>query len=94
MGRPFVITLRIQAGRAGLTRQAWPVEGWVVIFVWTAGLTALAVMAYRRDTGKWQLLKGRAAVGVNPLRTPLLGASPVSRPGPSFSVGGSSLGAF
>jgi hypothetical protein len=43
----------VQAGRAGLTHQAWPLEGWVVIFVWTAGLTALAVMAYRRDTGKW-----------------------------------------
>ena len=43
----------VQAGRAGLTHQAWPIEGWVVIFVWTAGLTALAVMAYRRDTGKW-----------------------------------------
>ena len=42
----------VQAGRAGLTHQAWPVEGWVVILVWTAGLTALAVMAYRRDTGK------------------------------------------
>lgn len=42
----------VQAGRAGLTHQVWPLEGWIVMVVWTAGLTALAVMAYRRDTGK------------------------------------------
>jgi ABC-2 type transport system permease protein len=43
----------VQAGRAGLTHQAWPLEGWAVIAVWTAALTGLAMMAYRRDTGKW-----------------------------------------
>jgi ABC-2 type transport system permease protein len=42
----------VQAGRAGLSHQVWPLEGWVVIVVWTVGLTALAAMAYRRDTGK------------------------------------------
>ena len=42
----------VQAGRAGLTHKVWPLEGWIVMVVWTAGLTALAVMAYRRDTGK------------------------------------------
>jgi ABC-2 type transport system permease protein len=42
----------VQAGRAGLTHQVWPLEGWLVLVVWTVGLTALAAMAYRRDTGK------------------------------------------
>jgi ABC-2 type transport system permease protein len=42
----------VQAGRAGLTHKVWPLEGWIVMVVWTAALTALAVMAYRRDTGK------------------------------------------
>ena len=42
----------VQAGRAGLTHKVWPLEGWIVMVVWTTGLTALAVMAYRRDTGK------------------------------------------
>jgi ABC-2 type transport system permease protein len=42
----------VQAGRAGLTHQAWPLEGWIVLVVWTTGLTVLAAMAYRRDTGK------------------------------------------
>jgi ABC-2 type transport system permease protein len=42
----------VQAGRAGLTHKAWPLEGWVVLVVWTGGLTVLAAMAYRRDTGK------------------------------------------
>jgi ABC-2 type transport system permease protein len=43
----------VQAGRAGLTHQAWPLEGWLVILVWTAAFTLLAVRAYRRDTGKY-----------------------------------------
>jgi len=42
----------VQAGRAGLTHQAWPLEGWLVLLVWTAGLSWLAMRAYRRDTGK------------------------------------------
>jgi ABC-2 type transport system permease protein len=42
----------VQAGRAGLTHQAWPLEGWLVLIVWTAGLSWLAMRAYRRDTGK------------------------------------------
>jgi ABC-2 type transport system permease protein len=42
----------VQAGRAGLTHKAWPLEGWAVIIVWTVGLSWLAMMAYRRDSGK------------------------------------------
>jgi len=42
----------VQAGRAGLTHKAWPLEGWVVLIVWTTGLSWLAMLAYRRDTGK------------------------------------------
>jgi ABC-2 type transport system permease protein len=42
----------VQAGKAGYTHQAWPLEGWIVIVVWTAAFTVLAVRAYRRDTGK------------------------------------------
>jgi ABC-2 type transport system permease protein len=42
----------VQAGRAGLTHQVWPLEGWLVLVVWTAALSWLAMRAYRRDTGK------------------------------------------
>jgi ABC-2 type transport system permease protein len=42
----------VQAGRAGLTHQVWPLEGWLVLIVWTAVLSWLAMRAYRRDTGK------------------------------------------
>lgn len=44
----------VQAGHAGLTHSAWPLEGWVVLVVWTLGLGRLALLAYRRDTGKGQ----------------------------------------
>jgi ABC-2 type transport system permease protein len=42
----------VQAGRAAITGQAWGVRGWVVIAAWTVALTALAGLAYRRDTGR------------------------------------------
>lgn len=42
----------VQAGKAGLTHKAWPLEGWIVLVVWTTAFTLLAVRAYRRDTGK------------------------------------------
>jgi len=30
----------------------WPATAWVVIVAWTAALSALAIRAYRRDTGR------------------------------------------
>ncbi|HMK97997.1 MAG TPA: ABC transporter permease [Acidimicrobiales bacterium] len=42
----------VQAGAAGLTHTAWSATGWIVIAVWAAGLTRLAMFAYRRDTGR------------------------------------------
>ena len=42
----------VQAGKAGLTRQVWPIEGWVVIAVWSVVLAWLAVVVYRRDTAR------------------------------------------
>lgn len=42
----------VQAGRAGLTHQVWPLEGWLVLIVWSVVLSWLAMWAYRRDTGK------------------------------------------
>ena len=42
----------VQAGRAGLDHRAWPLEGWVVLVVWTAALSRLALLAYQRDLGK------------------------------------------
>ena len=42
----------VQAGKAGYTHQVWPLEGWIVLVVWTTAFTVLAVRAYRRDTGK------------------------------------------
>jgi ABC-2 type transport system permease protein len=42
----------VQAGRTGYGGDAWPREGWIVLVVWTAVLTVLAVRVYRRDTGR------------------------------------------
>lgn len=42
----------VQAGAAGLTRSAWPLEGWLVVAVWTAVLGWAAALAYRRDTAR------------------------------------------
>ena len=39
----------VQAARTGDGGDAWPAEAWIVLAVWTAGLTALTVWAYRRD---------------------------------------------
>lgn len=41
----------VHTSSAALTGQAWPLEGWVVVAVWTAVLIVLAQLAYRRDTG-------------------------------------------
>lgn len=42
----------VQAGKAGLTQTAWPLEGWIVIAVWSVAFGALAFFAYQRDTAK------------------------------------------
>jgi len=42
----------VQASTSALDGKAWPIEGWVVICVWTAGFALLAWLAYRRDTAR------------------------------------------
>lgn len=42
----------VQAGRDTLLGHGWGARGWAVIFAWTALLAALAVVAYRRDSGR------------------------------------------
>jgi ABC-2 type transport system permease protein len=42
----------VQASHVALGGSAWPGEAWLVIAVWTALLSSLAVRAYRRDTGR------------------------------------------
>lgn len=42
----------VQAGKAALVFGRWPLEGWVVVAVWTAVLVPLAALAYRHDTGR------------------------------------------
>lgn len=40
----------VQAGRTTLRGGGWPLEGWLVIAVWTLVLSVLAVRVYQRDT--------------------------------------------
>jgi ABC-2 type transport system permease protein len=40
----------VQASHTALTGRGWPAEGWIVVVVWTALFSWLAVQAYRRDT--------------------------------------------
>lgn len=40
----------VQAAKAALGHGGWPVEGWIVVAVWTVVLAALAVFIYQRDT--------------------------------------------
>jgi ABC-2 type transport system permease protein len=42
----------VQAGKAASGGGGWPAEAWIAIAVWTVGLASLAVLAYRRDTGR------------------------------------------
>lgn len=42
----------VQSSKAALGGGGWPSEGWIVIALWTAVLTPLAVLAYRRDTSR------------------------------------------
>ncbi len=40
----------VQAGTSVVTGNGWPATAWLVVGLWTVGLTALAVSVYRRDT--------------------------------------------
>ena len=42
----------VQAGKTALGGGVWHAEGWIVVGIWTAVLTPLAVWVYRRDTGR------------------------------------------
>lgn len=42
----------VQAGKAALNGNGWPLEGWIVITVWTVLLTRVAVFAYRRSAAR------------------------------------------
>jgi ABC-2 type transport system permease protein len=42
----------VQAGKVALHGGTWPAEGWLVVGAWTAGLLPVAVLAYRRATGR------------------------------------------
>jgi len=42
----------MQAGKSAFGSAGWPAEAWIVTGVWTAVLVRLAVLAYRRDTGR------------------------------------------
>ena len=42
----------VQAAHVGLGGNGWGTRGWLVDGAWTAALAALAVRAYRRDTGR------------------------------------------
>jgi len=42
----------VQAAHIGLGGAGWGARGWLVDGVWTVALAALAVRAYRRDTGR------------------------------------------
>jgi ABC-2 type transport system permease protein len=42
----------VQAGHVALGGRPWGAIGWIVVLGWTVVLTAAAVFAYRRDTGR------------------------------------------
>jgi ABC-2 type transport system permease protein len=42
----------VQAGKTAFGGGGWPVEGWIVIAVWTLVLVPIAVLAYRRNTSR------------------------------------------
>jgi ABC-2 type transport system permease protein len=42
----------VQASHVALGGHPWSLMGWVVVFGWTAVLSALAARAYRRDSGR------------------------------------------
>ncbi|HUB73001.1 MAG TPA: ABC transporter permease [Solirubrobacteraceae bacterium] len=42
----------VQASHVGAGGHGWPAKGWIVIAAWTLVLSAAAIRAYRRDTGR------------------------------------------
>lgn len=42
----------VQAGKDALHGGGWPAEGWLVVAAWTLVLAPVAVLVYRRDTGR------------------------------------------
>lgn len=42
----------VQAARTALGGGSWPLEGWLVIILWTAVLVPIAALVYRRDTAR------------------------------------------
>ena len=42
----------VQAGKSALDHEAWPLQGWIVIVVWTLVLTRITTRVYRRDTNR------------------------------------------
>jgi ABC-2 type transport system permease protein len=42
----------VQASRVGLGDGGWGLHGWLVMAAWTVALVALAIRAYRKDTGR------------------------------------------
>jgi ABC-2 type transport system permease protein len=42
----------VQAGKAAHGSGNWPLEGWLVVAIWTAALIPLAVFAFRRSTSR------------------------------------------
>jgi ABC-2 type transport system permease protein len=42
----------VQAGKTAYGGDSWPLQAWIVLVVWTVGLSVLAVWVYRRDTGR------------------------------------------
>lgn len=42
----------VQASQVSITGQGWDATGWIVVIAWTAVLTTLARIAYRRDTNR------------------------------------------
>jgi ABC-2 type transport system permease protein len=42
----------VQAGRISIHGHGWGAMGWAVVLAWTIVLSALAGLAYKRDTGR------------------------------------------
>ena len=42
----------VQASHVGLGQGGWGIHGWLVMATWTVVLVALAIRAYRHDTGR------------------------------------------
>jgi len=42
----------VQAGKTAFKGNVWPIEGWVVVAIWSVALAPLAVLAYRHDNSQ------------------------------------------